>query len=726
MPIRITGMNSGLDTDRIIQELVRGQKSKVDTIKKNQTSIQWKQDAWKELNTKALKLFNGTLGKMRFSDAYAKKTSKVSSNKATVVTGENAVNGSQNLQINKLAKTGMLTGAKITQADGKAVSSNTKLSQLEGMSALTGDSSFTVNANGKETKINVNDDTTIQNVVDQLKNAGLNANFDAGNGRFFISSKTMGEAGDFSIVANNVNGFNAMNALGINVFDKADYEVLAGVEKYADGVAVPFTASYQALFDAEKARLEAAANAKINTNTDLKTALDAKMAAKLEEYRKLLKENLANTTFSSDSDIDALSDEDVMDAVKELNDNYQTALQGLKDGLAADIGALDPDAPGFEAAKLLLETTYADAVGILDDDYPGLSDFKYDDYTRAAYDADVVRQGDLADLIVQGGVELASAAADAEAKIDDDIEFATNAMGMTGNQIGQNGASRIIGEDAEILLNGAKFTNSTNVFNINGLTITANNVTDKDEIITITTEDDSEGIYNMVKDFIKEYNALINEMDRLYNAESARDYKPLTEEEKDALSDREIDDWEKKIKDSLLRRDSSLFNISNAMKTAMLEGVSVNGKNMYLNDFGIEALSYFLAPANEKNAFFIDGDPDGAHNSEKANKLKEWIANDPKAVTDFFVGLSRNLYAAMDKILLDRNSEFKSVNTIYNDKQLKKEYDNMTQAIARQELKLTALEDKYYKQFSAMEVAMAKMQSSQSAISGLLGMQMQR
>ena len=61
-----------------------------------------------------------------------------------------------------------------------------------------------------------------------------------------------------------------------------------------------------------------------------------------------------------------------------------------------------------------------------------------------------------------------------------------------------------------------------------------------------------------VKDFLTQYNALINEMTSFYNADSAKGYEPLTDEEKDALSDTEVEKWEQKIKDSLLRRDESL------------------------------------------------------------------------------------------------------------------------------------------------------------------------
>ena len=39
-----------------------------------------------------------------------------------------------------------------------------------------------------------------------------------------------------------------------------------------------------------------------------------------------------------------------------------------------------------------------------------------------------------------------------------------------------------------------------------------------------------------IKNFFKEYNSLINEMDKLYNAEKAKDMEPLTDEEKEEYS----------------------------------------------------------------------------------------------------------------------------------------------------------------------------------------------
>lgn len=279
-------------------------------------------------------------------------------------------------------------------------------------------------------------------------------------------------------------------------------------------------------------------------------------------------------------------------------------------------------------------------------------------------------------------------------------------------------ALKIDGKDAVITLNGVKYTNSTNTFEINGLTITAQQETDEE--ITLTTTEDTEGVYNMIKNFFTEYNKLINEMSSLYNADAAKGYEPLLSEEKAQLADSEIEEWEKKIKDSLLRRDGTLGDVSDAMRTVMMQGATVNGKKMYLSDFGINTLGYFNAADNEKGAYHIDGDKDDPAVSKETDKLSQMLAADPNTVMDFFSGLSKNLYDKLTdkmKSVKDTSSAF----TVYNDKSMKKEYDNYKDLIAKEETKLNALMDKWYNKFSVMETAMAKLQSKNNAIAGMLG-----
>ena len=114
------------------------------------------------------------------------------------------------------------------------------------------------------------------------------------------------------------------------------------------------------------------------------------------------------------------------------------------------------------------------------------------------------------------------------------------------------------------------------------------------EAVTITTDTDVDGIYDTIKDMFSEYNELIKTLEGAYNAESSKGYEPLTDDEKDAMSDDEIEKWETKIKDSLLRRDSTLDGIISTMKNTMLGSITIDGKSYNLSMFGISTGSYFF------------------------------------------------------------------------------------------------------------------------------------
>ena len=224
----------------------------------------------------------------------------------------------------------------------------------------------------------------------------------------------------------------------------------------------------------------------------------------------------------------------------------------------------------------------------------------------------------------------------------------------------------------------------------------------------------------MIKNFLKEYNSIINEIDKLYNAESAKGYEPLTDDEKDSMSDAEIEKYENKIKSALLKSDETLSNIRSGFISVMSTGAEVNGKTMYLSNFGINTLSYFVAADNEKNMYHIDGDPDDGDTSGNADKLKSMISSDPDAVVSFFTQLSRNLYSKMSD-LSSAVDGYRSYGSFYDDKKIKSDYNDYKTKIAEQEQELADYEDKWYEKFSKMETALAKMQSNTNAVTSLLG-----
>ena len=511
--VRITGMNSGLDTESIITELASARSVKVQSMQKKQTKLSWKMDAWKELNSKVYKFYTSTLDNMRFTGGYAKKTTTVSdSSVASVVTGGNAMTGTQKLKVTQLAQSGYMTGGKIakvgTDDEGNtkyttaSVSENATLSSL----GISGEIKFNLTIGGKTKELALDGNSSISSILGKLKEEGLNANFDQKNQRIFIGSKETGADANFS----------------------------------------------------------------------LSVAEDDELSAQ-----------------------------------------------------------------------------------------------------------------------------------------------ALTALGLNTEATGDQMARKIEGQDAVIELNGAEFTSKNNTFEVNGLTITANKVSNEE--VTLNTQQDTSGIYDMIKDFFKNYNELINEIDKLYGAEDASKYEPLTDEEKEEMSDKEVEEWEKKIKDSLLRRDDSLGGLRQAMFDVMGSAVTMSdGSKLYLKDFGINTLNYFTAAENEKHAYHIDGNSDDDSTKNNPDVLKGLIASDPDKVSEFFVGLTSALYKKLgDKMAKSTSS---SAFTVYNDKLMKEEYQNYTSRIEKEQKKLNDYIDRWYDKFSAMEVALGKLDSKSSAISGMLGM----
>ena len=498
MPIRITGLNSGLDTEAIISALVSSYDYKTEKYKKAQTKLAWKQEAWKSLNTKIYSFYK-SVGNLRLSNAYDLKTTISSdSSKVSVSAGSNAPNGTQKLNILQMAQAWSMTGGKLELQAGKAVTGGTTLKDL-GYTNGEGKLKVTL-GDGTSKEISVKGDMTVNEFVGQLREAGLNANFDENNGRLYINAKETG-AGEVKIEGMDEAGKKALESLG-------------------------------------------------------------------------------------------------------LNDGKATVIKG---------------------------------------------------------------------------------------------------------------------QDAKIKLNGVEYTSSSNSFSINGLNITVQGVTgDGDEnAVTLTTNTDTQAIYDKVKDFLTQYNSLINEMTALFNADSAKGYEPLSDEEKDQMSETEIEKWEEKIKDSLLRRDDSLEGVLNAMTSSMSQGIEIDGKTYYLSSFGINTLGFLDAPKNQQYAYHINGDEDDTATSGKEDKLMAAINSDPDTVVTFMQKLASNLYNAIDEKM--KSTSLRSAYTVYNDKEMASEYSDYTNLIKKWEEKLKQQEDYYYQKFAAMETALSKLNSQTSSLGQLFG-----
>ncbi|MCI9122785.1 MAG: flagellar filament capping protein FliD [Eubacterium sp.] len=693
MPIRITGMNSGLDTDAIIQELVSAYRSKGDKIKKQQTKLSWTQDKWKALNTKVVKLYK-SLDNLRFTAGYnMKKTSVSDTTKATITAGDKAVNGSQTLKIKSTAKSGYLTGGQIADKSKGRKATLADLGYASGSSdpALeTG--TYRISGNGVTKDIEVNGNTTIADFVDQLNNSGtgVQASYDETNKRLFISSKSTGKDADFTLLALDAKGADALNAFGVNVESATSSAEAAKWMEYYNTSGAP------GAVDTNKLEADVRALAALKAD-------QAKLTGEVEGYQ------MQNSKLTG-----------ALGYIQAKKDNDTAAIQAYEAD-ATNQQFIDEVAAAGDLD--VLAKTYTDTIEANNNSITANSE-------KMQENAENMKQYATIDSAKVTG-QMANAPA-SDPDIDAYVQTLTERVEYFNNNYTlnattgkyelnadqrSNGANKVNGMDAEIELNGAQFSSSSNTFNINGLTIQALAETDSD--IMITTATDTQGLYDKIKDFLTEYNSIISEMSSLYNADSAKGYEPLLSEEKEALSDSEVADWEKKIKDSLLRRDGNLSTLITSMTSAMSSSVEIGGKKYNLASLGIKTEGYFNTTAATRYMFHIDGDPDDETSSANGDKLMSMLNSDPDKVIDIIKGVTNKLYDNLSKQM--KPTTLRTYQTIYNDKAMATSYSDYTKKISAWEEKVARIEDSYYKKFAAMETALAKLQSQQSSLAGLLG-----
>ena len=713
MGIRMSGLSSGMDTEAIVKELMSAQSLKKNKVVKAKTKLEWTQTKWADLNTKLTGLYNNFVTKMQLSTAYkTKKTTISDTSKASVSAKTNAVNGSYTMEVKNIATAQYLTGAKIdASATDKLVDLDSSLLNKE-ISITTG---------GTTTKFAVTADTTLKDFTSALQNAGLNASFDDAQKRIFISSKDSGVANTFSISTSGLS--NAEVTARGALCEAAGYSNMSNTNKASFDEAMQALQTSGVGTDDYNKALDTIAKLSYDTkkasaDTAAETYVKAKLySEKYSEYEEKARESLKNTYLDDDGNLKTgktQEDYDKAVAKKADTDTVSYISSQLKEDdvklqieEAAFSGKTEADMADF--SEKAVSKYYSSGVKA----FTGMDGVDEDsEKTRmAAYTekyASVTDRNEALSSSALTSLGLADISVDADGK----VTVNGGANDSTNTSI-PTGMALIEGSDSKIILNGAELTSSSSVVSANGLEISLTGVTKENESVTFSVTTDTDAIYDSVKSFLKEYNSVMKEMNTLYNADSAKGYEPLTSQEKEAMSDDEVKEWETKIKNSLLRSDSTLGSIINAMRSAMQTTVEYDGGTYALSSLGIMTSTDYT----EGGLLHIYGDPDDSVYSAKDDKLKKALEDNPDVVIATLTGVFGNLRQTMsDKMA---GSKYSSSMSFYNDIKMKSDVKDYESDIKDWEDKLAEMEDAYYSKFTAMETALAKLQSQQSTMSGL-------
>lgn len=255
--------------------------------------------------------------------------------------------------------------------------------------------------------------------------------------------------------------------------------------------------------------------------------------------------------------------------------------------------------------------------------------------------------------------------------------------------------------NGEVEFDGITVANlTTNKTTINGLTLNLVQIGTS----TITVQSDTAKPLESIKNLVEKYNETIAEIEKKLVEKRYPDFQPLTDEQKEAMSDKEVEMWEEKSRSGLLRNDPILKTVLQDLRRAFMDPVEgiANGNINLLSEIGINTGHY-----SEGGKLTIDED-----------KLKEALTNNPDEVMDLFTkteaGIGDRVYKELDDVVTSLSERAGNPKFSVDNSSITKRINEMNDEISRWQDRLVQVEDRYWRQFTAMEKALSQMNSQSS------------
>lgn len=764
----VSGLVSGLDTESLVESMLSNIQSKIDKQTQEQKRLEWKQEIYRgvisDINSFQSKYFNLTSSScIRLESFYNTMKTSSSSKAATVTAGSKAVDGDFKMQVARLATKSSVTSAKVGTGDISTVSSKAdsfeysrevkiKIGDGSEVSVDLKDASDDEvctrinNALGKEFAKAEKETVTTYSDADgnaltfnEKENKYYSADGAEYTGAVTTESKEVLKKITFSSDESfEISGSSAgLGVLGFNGTAKSS------VAKDADGKEIE--GSFELVSTSANSNFSKVGNVNGSINVTLDGVTKAFEIKENESMSDLQKK--VQSAFGS--------------TVKFTNDgngwNISVAGSGRQLTVSANADTLEAIGFGKDTTVLSNQLVRTDSVGKLGIGDPNDADTKHSfsingvdiEYTSADSVATIMNKINTSDA----GVNLTydelsdkfkftstSTGSGYDINLTGDDEGLFSKLGFSIDASGSLDQSTVkAGQNAVVNIDGVTVERANNDFTYNGLTISLKSTTGDYELnadgtfaensdgtiksaagseeskVEVSTSRDVDKIVENLKSFVEDYNKLIEKLNG-YTHEKAnyKDYAPLTDAQKKEMSEKEIELWEEKAKEGLLRNDSDVSSFLSDMRMAMYSNV---GSKYVLSNIGINSSSEW----KDYGKLSIDED-----------QLKSMLETDAEGVKDLFVGengLATRLNKICDKTASTSSGSPGSLVSIAgvvgkgseNQNTIKDQLDRIADKITSLKKVYETRKERYWSQFNAMEKALSNMNSQSDYFSQMMG-----
>ncbi len=634
---RMTGL-SGLDVDSLVSQLMLVEKTKVNSISQSRQVLLWKQEQYREI-TSALQSLNNEYfnalkpaSDMRNSsiyNAYAMKYNGLDTNSYfTASAGSGAKAGSYTISNIVTAATAKIYGSA---AAGSLRSEALTSVGISAISSANGNNKFSVEFNGAVKEITLSDGLTNINQLSSELQDKLNAEF--GNGKITVGvdgnsltfatgntntlkfSSVMNTGNSAIFGADLTNGFTASgqnNRFKVTLGNETKEFALPAGSTYADADAV--AAAIQSMVDNEvsgfgpdKVKVRAENNKIIVESVDTSKSVSVSGA----ENGGLAAIGMYNGNRSNKINLNA--------KLYDIRDSFTSPLS--VNGSENDISfTINNKTFSFNSRK----TSMNDIMAAVNGDTEVGVKMSYDSLNNK-FILETRKMG---------------------------VTATISSSDATGGLLGSLSltAANLTGRDASITYNDGingdqTIERSSNSFTVNGISF--NLIKDNEGPIELSVNSDPTKAVELIKGFVDKYNEVLDKINSKLSEKREYSYSPLTDDQKSAMTEEEIKQWEEKAKAGLLSNDSILRSIATGLRNAVLE--SVTGTGLTLSSIGIKSNSWV-----DKGKLYVDEE-----------KLKNALAENPDEVFSLFTKQSDVLYNNAVTSASSRSERFSESGLIY-------------------------------------------------------------
>ncbi len=755
----VSGLVSGLDTDEIIKGMTMGTTSKINSQLQQKQIAVWKQEAYrditKKLNSFQSKYLSYSAGKNNILSSDFFNTEKVKTESKYVKISGNT-NTIKNLVINDIKQ--LATTSNITTS--KKLSNHEILGSSQVMDSWNkadlGKASITVSFNDKNYTVNLGETSFKKDATDAEKIAAITDTINK------AIENTADLKGKFKaeVTADNKFSFSAINQDG-SANTSGNFSISSSTENIQTALGIPAssTASTNGVFTAETV----ADVSKIQKNVTLADELAGKsLEINLNGVKKTITFNETDkdqyntadkmVTYLKNKIDKSVGAGKVNVSLSSGNLSINTAsnsdiltISGTDKGLLGENSALGISSgcsnriQWNKSIKELKEANELDGLASLTADKDGNYALKINGVEIKVNENDtmskVFQKINNSDANVKidystlnDTVKISAKDSGATGAITVEGDFASVLFGNATQQTSVEGTDAII----NISIDGKsqEVVRSTNSFEIDGANIELLGKADGTEAENIKFEVESniDETVTKIKDFVKDYNELVETINKYVTDKPDKNYQPLTSEQKSDMEKDEIDKWEEKAKTGILFGDSTLTGLLSNLRGTMYS-VAENSK-LRAFDIGITTTGTWT---------------DGGKLAVDEDKLKKALSEDKANVESLFnsvVGEGENNNDDLQKcgIMVKLNNSIKrmsgsfvgndgkmkngallemagKVTDTYGQDTLSKKIRDFDSTVEKLKLTLKSEQERYYNQFTYLEQYMQQMNSQSNWLS---------